>query len=59
MTTFILIVYLWGGTKMAYPFRFETLEACQAEAAAQLEKPEVVAGTVCISAASHVVRARK
>jgi hypothetical protein len=50
MTTYILIVYLWAGGKMAYPFRFQTLAACQAEAEAQLEHGEAVAGTVCVEA---------
>ena len=50
MTTYILIVYFWAGGKMAYPFRFNSLAACQAEAEAQLEHGEAVAGTVCIEA---------
>ena len=58
MTTFILLVYFWSGTKMAYPFRFDTLAACQQEAAAQLEHGEVIAGTVCIASPS-VMKVRK
>ena len=48
MTTYILIVYLWAGGKLAYPFRFPSLEACQVEASEQMSHTTAVAGTVCL-----------
>ena len=48
MTTFILIVYLTAGGKMAYPFQFPTMDRCQAMAEEFMGKPDAVVGTVCL-----------
>jgi hypothetical protein len=59
MTTYILIVYLWAGGKMTYPYRFQSMAMCQAEAETQMEHGEAVSGTVCIEARTLVqVRTR-
>jgi hypothetical protein len=59
MTTYILIVYLWAGGKMTYPYRFHSMALCHVEAETQMEHGEAVSGTVCIEARTLVqVRTR-
>ena len=48
MTTYILIVYLTAGGKMAYPFQFDTMDKCQAVAEEFMGRPDAVLGTVCV-----------